>query len=390
MTVSKLLRAHPWQCLNYCGHTHDSVKITVGTPMTVLKLLWAHPWQCPNCCGHTHDSVQTTVGTPMTMSELCDMTVSTVGTPMTVSKLLWAHPWVQSPEAVKPQHTMKVLGAPERAHTIVAGVGSPLIQRLFTVSSLAHYCHEQDCWGWSKMFLVVRVPCFRITFSYGELVTWHNSSIEIPTVVVVGTTALACATVCTAVGKPPGPRQGLWSLTVSAAPWTQTGVVVLDCQCNPLDPGRSCGPWLSVQPPGPRQELWSLTVSATPWTQTGVLVIDCQCNLLDPDRGSGLWLSVQPPGPRQWFWSLSVQPPGPRQGFWSLTVSTTPWTQTGVLVFDCECTPLGPDRGSGLWLSVQPPGPRQRFWSLTVSAAPWTQTGVLALDCHWNLWDCLL
>ena len=56
-----------------------------------------------------------------------------MGTPMTVSKLLWAHLWAQRPDAVKPQHTMKVLGAPEAAHTIVAGISSPLIQRLFTV-----------------------------------------------------------------------------------------------------------------------------------------------------------------------------------------------------------------------------------------------------------------
>ena len=57
-------------------------------------------------------------------------------------------------------------------------------------------------------------------------VTGHNSIIEIPKVVVVGTTALVCVTVCTAVGKPPGPRQGLWSLT---------------CQCSPLDPDRGSG-----------------------------------------------------------------------------------------------------------------------------------------------------
>ena len=61
-------------------------------------------------------------------------------------------------------------------------------------------------------------------------------------------------------------------------PWTPKEVLILDCQCNLLDPHRLTDPWLtqpSAPHPPPQQGCWPLLPAGQPpWTPAGVLTIN--------------------------------------------------------------------------------------------------------------------
>ena len=104
--------------------------------------------------------------------------------------------------------------------------------------------------------------------------------------------------------------QGFWPFTASAATWTSTWMLALDCQCSFQDP-----------PPLPTGML-ALDIQCKFLDLIGVsqvcwLAFDCQCSLLEPHRGASPQLPVQLPRTLQWFWPLAA--------------CAASWTHTGLL-----------------------------------------------------------